>query len=125
MTNPITQARMDVASALGDIAGIQVFDFIPESLTPPAALVTPGVPYVHPGQVMGEFEVTLNVRLFAAVGTNEVITKALDELIVNVCNALQPFGVSSVSTPGIDRESYGSPYLVTDITIITTYQEVN
>lgn len=121
MSNAITEARTDVSEALAGVTGLQVFDYIPERLSAPAAIVTPGNPYVVPGRVLGEFTVSLNVRLFAAQGTNAVVTKALDELIVSVCAALKPFGVVSVAQPGISQD-YDQPYLVTDIAITTTYQ---
>ena len=123
MSNPISEARADVATALSEINGVQVFEFIPSRMQAPAAIVTPGNPYVVPGRVLGEFTVTLRVRLYASRGTNEVVTKALDELIVNVCESLTEFGVVVVAAPGIDKESYeDQTYLVTDITITTTYR---
>lgn len=126
MSNAITEARTDVATALAAISGVQVYDFIPSKMRAPAAIVSPGSPYVVPGQVFGEFEVSLNVRLFVnSEATNEVITKGMDELIVAVCDALHEFGVIAVSTPGVDKESYGVPHLVADITINTTYKGGN
>ena len=125
MSNPITEAREDVAAALGAIDGVRVFDFIPERMAAPAAVVTPGSPYVVPGRVLGELNVALNIRLYADRGTNEVVTKALDELIVNVCDALTDYGNVIVARPGIDSESYDQTYLVTDITINTTYRRNN
>lgn len=123
MTNPITEARSDIKTELENIEGLQVFDYVPSAMTAPAAVVTPGEPYVIPGRVMGEYAIALNVRLFAKTGTNEVVTNGLDDLIVSVCEALQGYGVRSVSRPGVDRESYDMPYLVTDIAINTTYKE--
>lgn len=126
MVNQITEARQDVAEALSGIEGLQVFDYIPNRLTAPAAVVTPGSPYVVPGQVLGELRISLNVRVFAIQATsNEVVSNALDDLIVSVCEALRAFGVVAVSMPGIDSESYDQTYLVSDITINTTYQGGN
>lgn len=119
MTNPITQFRADVAADLAEL-GITTYDFIPESMVAPAAVITPGSPYVVPGQVLAEVEVTLNVRVYSGAGTNEAVTQALDELIVNVLNALRSYGTPSVGQPGIDR-SYQQPYLVADITISSNY----
>lgn len=123
MSNPITEARSDVAAALGGIEGVKVFPYIPEAMSAPAAIVTPGSPYVVPGTAMGDFEVTLNVRLFAKAGTNEVISESLDTLIVSVCEALSEFGIWIVERPGVDSESYSNPYLVTDITVKTFYRK--
>ena len=121
MSNPITDARTEVAEALGAISGLQVFDHIPERMSAPAAVVTPGNPYVQPGPTLGARLLSLDIRLYADRGTNEVVTKALDELIVNVYDALNPFGVVLVARPGIDSESYDQSYLVTDITITTSF----
>lgn len=125
MSNAITDARTDVAAALGSISGLKVWSYIPAQMTAPAAIVTPGSPYVLPGQVLGEVEVSLNVRLFASRGTNEVVSEALDSLIVDCLGVLNEYGVSQVSQPGVDEQSYNTPYLVTDITIKTTYRLEN
>lgn len=122
MSNPITEAREDVAAALSGIEGVQVSDFIPNRLSGKALVVTPGSPYVVPGRVLGELTVALNVRVFVPQGTsNQVVTQALDELIVSVCDALSEFGKVFVAQPGIDSSSYDQTYLVTDITITTNY----
>jgi len=126
VSNPVTEARTDVAAALNAIPDLRVHDLIPSKMTAPAAIVAPGSPYVVPGQVFGEFRVALNVRVFVKTsGTNEVASKGMDALIVAVCDALHGFGVVSVSTPGVDRESYDNPYLVADITINTSYKGGN
>lgn len=120
--NVITEARKEVAQALSSLE-VPVYAYIPGEIDGETVLVTPGSPYVTPGQVMGEFRVALSLRLFAPQGAeNEVVSEALDELIVNVCAALKPYGVITVSQPGIDRESYAVPYLVTDITITFDYE---
>lgn len=121
MSNPITDTRTEVAAVLSAISGLQVFDHIPERMAAPAAVVTPGSPYVQPGVTLGERGLNLSIRLYADRGTNEVVTKALDELIVNVYDALSQYGTVIVARPGIDSESYDQSYLVTDITINTTY----
>lgn len=118
MSNAIKEARTDVAAALETVPGLAVWQFIPEQLTAPAATVTSASPYVVPGRALGEYAVSLRVRLFVE-GSNEMVTESLDELIVNVCEALrQEFGVTQVSAVGIDSESYApATYLVADITI--------
>lgn len=121
MSNPITEARADVKAAVAAIQGVQVFDYIPERLQAPAAIVMPGSPYVVPGKVLGEFSVTLVIRVYTDRGTNEVVTKALDDLIVNVCNSLVDFGVIVVAEPGVDPD-YDKRFLATEITINTTYK---
>lgn len=125
MSNAITEAREDVRDALGSMAGVQVYEFIPERMSAPAAVITPGAPYVRPGQTFNSFVISLNVRLFMRSGTNEVMTEGLDSLIASVIEALRPFGVVSVDTPGVDSESYDTPYLVTDVAITTTYKGGN
>ena len=122
MTNPITEARQDVKAALEAVPGLNVYEFVPERITPPVAIVTPDDTYVQPGRVLGEFEVGLRVRLYAKTATNKVVTQALDELIVNVVNALRDFGSVVANAPGVDRESYETAYLVSDLTIKTNYR---
>ena len=125
MSNVLTDARNDIAAAITDagIEGLAVWAYVPNGVVAPAAVVKPADPYLVPGRVMGEYEITLDVRLLLARGTNEVLTQVLDGLIVDVTNALRDagFAVRQVSAPGMDRESYDTPYLVSDITINTTY----
>lgn len=121
MSNPITDARAEVTTALTGL-GIRTFAFIPSKLDGVAAILLPGDPYVLPGQVMGELRVALLIRLMVPQKTeSEVVSEALDEMIVNVCAALRKYGMASVKMPGIDSESYAKPYLATDITITINY----
>lgn len=122
MSNPLTEARDDAAAALGDIGGVKVFTFIPKAMTAPAVTIRPGNPYVMQGTSLGDYEVTLIIRLYAAAGSNEVITTAMDDLIVSVLEALEEWTVESVGDVAGDPD-YGADYLTTDITIKSTYRK--
>ena len=99
------------------IPGLAIHQWVPEQMTAPAAIITGSDPYLTSGRTLGDFAVSLKVRLFAE-GGNQMVTESLDELIVNVCEALKGvFGSAQASVPGIDSASYATPYLVSDITI--------
>lgn len=116
MSNPIAEARADVAAVLATLPGLAVHQFIPEQMEAPAAIIHYAEPYLTPGTALGDYAVGLQVFLFMS-GDNQTSTESLDELIVSVCEALRKeFGVSAVSV-GIDRESYDVPHLRADITI--------
>ena len=122
MTNPLTQARNDIAAVLAAVPGVQAWAYHPSALTPPAAVVVPvpgGANYLVPGLVFGEYTITLNVRIFAYASENVVVTEALDELIVNVCAALREadYSVPYVNSPLIDKDTYDAAFLTVDITV--------
>ena len=99
-------------------AGLTVFDYVPERITPPVAVIEPGGPYVTSGETFCEFEVTFNVVLFAATGTNEVATAELDQYICNVIDECETFTMESVATPQ-SFEVSNAVYLGTRITFST------
>jgi len=99
-------------------AGLTVFDYVPERITPPVAVLEPGSPYVGSGETFCEFEITFNVVLFAATGTNEVATAELDQFICTVLDQVHTFHLESVATPS-SFEVSNAVYLGTRITFTT------
>lgn len=117
MSNPISEARADVAAVLETIPGLIVHQFIPEQLEAPAATITSGEPYLAPGKAQGESAVTLSIRIFVD-GDNQMQTETIDQLLWEATEALRAeFGYAQASGVGIDSESYSQVYLVSDITM--------
>lgn len=128
MSNSITEARAYVADLIQvAIPELQVWAYVPEGVTAPAAVINPRSPYLTPGVAMGDKEIALNVRLLLARGDNEVLTTVLDGLIVDVTNALEEeddrITWLYTNAPALDQESYDTPYLVADIAITINQKE--
>lgn len=124
--NPITQARQDVKAALAALENVSVHDHLPERLhTDAAAVVTPGDPYVVPGQTFGEFKISLNVTVMSRLSDSPVVTQALDELIADALEALKPFGHAQAAQPHIEDTYKPTLYMASRIAINTTYEGGN
>lgn len=123
MSNAITEARAEVAAVVRElgIPAMKVYDYLPKTIAAPTAIVFPNGDYLTPGQAFGDWNVSLKVRIFLERGTNEVLTKTLDGLIVEVASALhKEFGGVSVTAPFIDDVSVeGTNFYTVDITIAT------
>ncbi|SNS41584.1 hypothetical protein SAMN06309944_0164 [Micrococcales bacterium KH10] len=83
----LNDIRTGIVQAL-EAAGIQAFDHLPERLNPPVAVLVPGSPYLEAGDVFGTHKVRYTVALVAGNATNDMATKALDELIETAVTAL-------------------------------------
>jgi hypothetical protein len=80
-------------------AGMTVYDYIPERITPPVAVIEPGGTYVAGGQTFCEFEVGMQVVLLASTATNEVATSELDQYICDVLDQVDTFDLVAVAQP--------------------------
>lgn len=104
----LSEAREDLRALLDGSTGItaQIFKTIPEAVTPPCALVGPGVSYItgnFAGMNFGESLVNLKVTLVAAGGTNDTAADELDELIVETVKVIEgsnAFLFDTVEEPG-------------------------
>lgn len=97
-------------------AGINSFDYLPERLNPPVAIVSPGEPFVEEGDTFTTFKVTLDVVLVAGKATNVVSTDQLYDLIDTAIFNLGDWKVSTVQRP-YQLEANGAYYLATTLTI--------
>jgi len=115
----LSDFKASVTTALR-AAGVTSFEFLPERINPPAAVVLPGSPYVEAGDVYGTHKVNATVSLVAGNGTNDTATAALDNLIGTAVLAL--WDVADV-TEVSDLYAYnanGAQYLAVDISISDT-----
>lgn len=122
MGTTLEQLRKDTASRL-TAAGVPAWAFVPERITPPAAVVLPDHPYVSGDEadgltMCGNFRVRLRVNVLAGPGTNELTADNLDELVVQAVNELDRggFATLTVSEPA-EVELNGAAYLGTVISL--------
>lgn len=114
--NEITAAKAEFALVLTE-AGLDVYPYIPNRITPPVVVVRHGSPYLQPATVGNEYSLGLELVLLATTAVNEVATEALDALIEQVINALPNYAyMANVSQPQIFSEN-GADYLGTSIAI--------
>jgi len=112
----LTDFRTSITSALKG-AGVQAFEFLPERINPPAAVVLPGSPYVEAGDTFGTHKVTFTVSLIAGNGTNDAATAALDGLIQTAVLALWDVADTTEASGLYAYSSNGAQYLAVDLTV--------
>lgn len=110
-----------LADALGDALACKSFDYIPERLIAPCAIVVPGSPWVTSGNVFGSFLVTFDVDVVVQTAANTTKTKDLtdriEEAIVTLVN--EGYSVIDVAQPSV-LEANGAPYMSTTLQVSTT-----
>jgi hypothetical protein len=122
MTNVLTLAKAEIADTL-NTAGIKAFDYVPERIQPPTAILVWGSPFIEKGlnPTFTDVEMRLNIRLVAQTATNVKSTEELDGLIVKAILALQTINwdIESVSQP-FGYEANNALYLATDLTVVAS-----
>lgn len=111
MANTLRSARDELALLLS-AAGVSVFTYLPERVTPPVAVIEPGQPYMVQGDTFDSFTVRLNVILLAAPASNERATEELDQAICDVIDAVDTFYADTIDQPSA-FSSGGAEYLGT------------
>lgn len=96
--------------------GFKSFDYLPERVNPPVAIVSPGEPFVEEGDTFTTMKVTLDVVLVAGKASNKQSTYDLYDLIDTAVFNLGDWHVDSVQRP-YQLEANGVPYLATTVTI--------
>ncbi|MFC9846650.1 hypothetical protein ACFWFF_37585 [Streptomyces sp. NPDC060223] len=116
----LTDLRAEVVEVL-QAADINAVANVPDRLSPPLAIVTPGVPYVGTINQFGKYQVNIQVLLVTGTGTNLAITEALDTAIETAVVALDEaeYDLQQVGEPtGFDIN--GATYLGALIAITTS-----
>lgn len=118
MSNEITLSKAEFALDL-TTAGLDVLDYVPERITPPIVIITPGSPYLVTETVGNEYRLGLTLTLVASTATNEEATEALDELIANTVHALSTLGYVVLKTvnPPFRLAANNAEYLSSEITL--------
>lgn len=115
---PVLSARSTVVQALED-AGIKAFEEWPNTLTPPAAVVVPGQPYIERGTRFGEYQENIRVFIIMAHSasnkkTLDDLDNILDQIIEQFENNSIPFGeVDAPEGVEIDGKNYYAVSLTT------------
>lgn len=109
-------AKAELALTL-QAAGLDVYDYIPERVTPPVVVIRSGSPYLTPSSVGQEFLVNLELVVVAGFATNETSTDDLDDLIEQTIQAIPAdAGFRDVAQP-YTLVMNGNDYLATTITV--------
>lgn len=103
MSAILTPSRIEVVDALGS-AGIQAFEYAPDVMTAPGAIVGPDDPYLEPptgGVPFKNYVENLQILLVAGKGTNKAVAATADDLIEKAVTALHnDWDVTYVGAPG-------------------------
>lgn len=122
MTNILTAAKQEVAEAL-TAAGIKAFDYVPERLQPPTAVIAAGEPFIEKGnaKTFTDVDIRLEISLAASTASNVKSTEQIDDLVVTAILALGEINwdVESVSQP-FGMEVNNALYLATRITAVAS-----
>lgn len=112
----LTDAKVALATVLEPV--VTTYPYLPPRITPPVAVITPGSPYLAPGDTFGTFLVRLQIDLVTPTSANETATEGLDTLIDDVVVELvnNGYSVDTVSTP-YAMETGGATYLAASVTI--------
>jgi hypothetical protein len=109
-------AKAELALTL-QAEGLDVYDYIPERVTPPVVVIRPGTPYFTPGNVGSGFIINLELQVIAGFADNESTTDDLDDLIEATIKAIPAdAGFTNVSQP-YTLVANGNDYLATTIGI--------
>jgi hypothetical protein len=109
MTNEITTSKAEFALVLQE-AGLDVYPYVPNRITPPVIVMRSGGPYLTPSTLGNDYYLGLELILLATTAVNEVATEALDELIQATLNAMPNYAlVTDVAQPSIFNEN-GADY---------------
>lgn len=121
MSNALSTARTELAAAATEGSSWKVHPHVPGRITPPIGAVTPGSPYLEPGETFGSFTVRYVVSLISRTGANDFVTDELDEAITETVVALvnAGYGLESVSQP-YALDAGNAQYLAVDLTTTTT-----
>lgn len=111
----LAELRADLKESLESV-GIKAFEYLPERVQPPIALITPSDPYVEQGSTYTLFDIGLTVTLITAKATNPVATAALDELIENAIIATGDWLIDKVGAPFL-LEANNAQFLAARLTL--------
>lgn len=96
--------------------GFKSFDYLPERVNPPVAIVAPGEPFVEEGDTFTTMLTRLDVVLVAGKASNKNSTYELYDLIDTAIFNLGDWHIDGVQRP-YQLETGGAFYLATTVTI--------
>lgn len=97
--------------------GFQAFEFLPERISPPSAMVAAGSPYIEGGEGLAfcELRVRHEITLVVRPGANDVETDNLDEMLTKAILAVK--GLERVDQP-VMLSSGNAQYLAVKMTVV-------
>ena len=103
MSNPFTQARIELARELEE-HGIKAIHYTTPKVIPPVAVILPVSPYTtstaSQGQTLREWNIGLNILLIASRGVEAKNAEELDDLLFKTILLLGPqLEINSVDEP--------------------------
>lgn len=120
-SNPLEDARKDLADTASEGSGWTVHPEVPDRITPPIGCVVPGTPYLEPGETFGTFTARHVVSLISRPGSNALTTAQLDkeiaDTVVELVNA--GYGIETVGQP-YPFDYAGGQLLAVDIATTST-----
>ncbi len=120
--NTLAAARSEIKTVL-DTAGYTVKTYIPERVAPPLIILEPGDPYMTEGNTFTSFTVRFNLLLLAGPWTNAKASDDLDQMVMDVVDALDMYFIDKVEQPQM-FEANNVSYLGTRINI-SDQKEIN
>jgi hypothetical protein len=108
MANTLKQARQELKVLLAS-CGATVYEYVPARIAPPVAIIEPGSPYLQNGDVFTRLETRFNI-VALVYGENDTATDDLDQLVMNIVDAVDPWDLHDVEQPA-KYEYNGASYL--------------
>jgi len=116
--NTLAACRQELRLLLATV-GVTVYDYVPNRVVPPAVVLQPAGTWIEPGETFCDVEISFDVIAVASPVTNETATAELDQLVMDVLDAIDTWEINGVSAPDA-LTSGGTEYLSAAITFTTT-----
>lgn len=115
----LTSLREEIVTILG-ADEVHTQGYVPSKFVPPGVIVRYGSPYIQPGDAFGKHVVNFQVLIVAGRGTNDKVTKELDDRLVGVLKTLTAnnWHVDSVASPTIEPFN-NAEYLAVELDVKT------
>lgn len=113
---------VDLATARADLKALlsnfpNVYDYRPESITPPGLFIEAQTTYLEPGQSFANWKVYLSVVVIGGKATNAEATRNADSQVAQVIEAVRgEWEVQNVTAGVLDIGGYTYTALVVNIT---------
>ncbi len=118
MANTLASCREELRLLLAAV-GVTTYDYVPSRVVPPAVVLSPAGTWIEQGETFCDIDVSFDVIAVAAPVTNETATAELDQLVMDVLDAIDTWSIDGVQAPDA-LSSGGVDYLSSVITFTTT-----
>lgn len=112
-----TQAKNELAELMRS-AGYEVKPYLPESFTPPIAVIENQDPYITSGTTFGDYRMNVTLSCVFPRSPNKETTEAADDLLAEVLELVsETWGFEEARTVYVDDN--GNTYAATTINLFT------